>query len=836
MVTDKTTAAAAALFLTFAMAFSLVALPAFNTVKAIDWYAYLTASPNPVGVSQRVEIVFGFTMPTADVSLPTYRDWTLTITDPDGHAQTVSGLNTDPTGSTFYVLVPDKVGEWKFKAHYPGGYVSFADGNLSVPAADTNEFHLTVQEEQLTYPSEAPLPTDYWTYPIYGENRGWTNITGDWLMPGYDNTRHFDSGGGAYNPYTIVPNTAHILWAKPQLLGGLVGGAIGDKDFYTGLAYRQELRPPVIMNGRVYYNEQQEPCNYFYCVDLATGETIWQHNATYTTSTGVTVSGYSALITVGQVLKYDSPNGHGGFPFLWSCGNDAFSPDYNFNWAIRDAWTGDVIWTVANAPGISNALGTYGFHTDSTGTLYSFRLDTGTGTLALWNSTKMMSSDPQLGYFFLTAQFFPHGTGASLDWNLGIEWNVTLPLAAEQNSFAGYVIHAWDPKDPSVIILSNQTRGLVQSSGAFEDIAVSGKDGHVLWRKVRDEGTWERLEGGQWMSMEDDTYYYQRKETRTVYAYSVSTGDKKWVSDPRPNQWGQYMTGGLCAYGKFYVPAYDGIVYAYDAQTGETVWQFGPIYAGLETPYGVYPFYGGLVAADGKILAYQGEHSADSPLYRGERMYVLNATTGKEIWSISGWCQTPCPADSIILTPNGYDGKVYCFGKGPSKTTIQAPLTQTTMGETVTITGKVTDESPGATGTAAIADEYISEWMEYVYMQKPRPANATGVTVSIDVLDSNGNYRNIGTATSDMSGFYSFVWEPDIPGKFTVFARFAGSESYGSSYAEAAFNVVEAPQATPEPTPVPASMADIYFLPVSIVMIILIVIVGVVMFLMLRKR
>jgi outer membrane protein assembly factor BamB len=820
MQLEKKTTTAIALFLILTFAVSLVALP--TNVKAdITWYPYIVASPNPVGVGQRVEIVLGFTMPTLSAD-DSYYGWTLTITDPTGNAQTVSGLNSESTGSTFYIFVPDKVGEWKLQAHYPGGYVVFADGNISVPAADTTEFVLAVQQEQLSYPSESPLPTDYWKYPVYAENRGWASITGNWLMPAYDNSRHFDSGGSAYNPYTTVPNTAHILWTKPQLFGGLVGGAAGDKNFYAGLAYRQELGPPVIINDRVFYNEKEEPCNYFYCVDLNTGETIWQHNATYTTSTGVTVSGYAAMITLGQVLAYNSPNGHGGFPFLWSTNNN--------NWAIRNAWTGDVIWTVANAPPINNVLSSYSFHTDSTGTLYSWILDTGTGTLALWNSTKMMSSDPQLGYGFLPAQFFPHGTGASLDWKLGIEWNATVAVTA------GYSVYAWDPKDASVVILSNQTRGLVNSVGAFEDVAVSGEDGHVLWRKIRNEGTWEKLEGGQLMSIADDTYVYLRKETRQVYAYSVSNGEKKWVSDPRPNQWGMFMMGILNAYGRFYVPGYDGMVVAYDAQTGKTAWTFGPIYAGLETPYGVYPFFGGLVAADGKVIAYNGEHSADSPLYRGERMYVLNATTGEEIWSIDGWCQTPCPVNGIILTPNGYDNQLYCFGKGPSKTTVQAPLTQVTMDETLTITGTVTDESPGAAGTAAIADEYMSPWMEYVYMQKQMPANATGVTVYIDVLDANNNYRNIGTATSDVNGFYSFVWKPDIPGKFTVVARFAGSEAYGSSYAEAAFNVVDAPAATAEPTPVPVSMADLYFVPSVIGIIVAIAVVGALMLLMLRKR
>ena len=121
-------------------------------------------------------------------------------------------------------------------------------------------------------------------------------------------------------------------------------------------------------------------------------------------------------------------------------------------------------------------------------------------------------------------------------------------------------------------------------------------------------------------------------------------------------------------------------------------------------------------------------------------------------------------------------------------------------------------------------------------MQKPKPANATGVEITLEVLDANGNYRNIGTATSDANGFYSFKWEPDIPGKYTVVATFGGSNSYWRSSSEAAFNVEEAPVDTPEPTPMPASMADLYILPGIIGIIIAIVIVGAVLFLLLRRR
>jgi len=58
-----------------------------------------------------------------------------------------------------------------------------------------------------------------------------------------------------------------------------------------------------------------------------------------------------------------------------------------------------------------------------------------------------------------------------------------------------------------------------------------------------------------------------------------------------------------------------------------------------------------------------------------------------------------------------------------------------------------------------------------------------------------------------------FGWKPDIPGKYTLYASFAGSKSYYASSAVTSFIVDETPEATPEPTQAPASLADQYLLP-----------------------
>jgi hypothetical protein len=163
----------------------------------------------------------------------------------------------------------------------------------------------------------------------------------------------------------------------------------------------------------------------------------------------------------------------------------------------------------------------------------------------------------------------------------------------------------------------------------------------------------------------------------------------------------------------------------------------------------------------------------------------------------------------------------------------------------VLIEGTVTDTAAGTTqaeqkarfpnGVPAVSDASMSAWMEYVYMQKPCPTNATGVEVLLQTLDPNGNFYDIGTATSDAYGKFSLLWQPPVPGKYTIIATFAGSESYYTSYAETALGVTAAPEATPGPTPPPGSMTDTYVIGFGSAMLISIIVIGVVLIFVKRK-
>jgi hypothetical protein len=130
--------------------------------------------------------------------------------------------------------------------------------------------------------------------------------------------------------------------------------------------------------------------------------------------------------------------------------------------------------------------------------------------------------------------------------------------------------------------------------------------------------------------------------------------------------------------------------------------------------------------------------------------------------------------------------------------------------------------------------------MEAVYQQQPMPTNLTGVPITLNVVDSNGNYRTIGTTTSNAYGTYSLTWTPDIPGDFTVIANFGGTESYYPSQAATALYSSEKSQANPTQT-APSGIATtndllMYVTAGVVAIIIAIAIVGLVIVTQLRKR
>jgi hypothetical protein len=297
-----------------------------------------------------------------------------------------------------------------------------------------------------------------------------------------------------------------------------------------------------------------------------------------------------------------------------------------------------------------------------------------------------------------------------------------------------------------------------------------------------------------------------------------------------------------------------GIVYCYDEKNGNVLWTYGNGGAGNSTDSGFqvpgsYPIFLYAVA-DGIVYAMTTEHTIQTPIYKGATTFALNATDGSLIWALSnhngGGISSCALADGFNTFFNGYDNQIYVVGKGPSDLTVYVSNDVIPSGNSVMIKGTITDIAAGTGldeqaarfphGVPAVSDASMRTWMEYVYMQKPRPTDTIGVPIVLSVVDSNGNYRNIGTTTSDAYGAFSFQWTPDISGKYTVTATFAGSESYYPSHAETAF-AVDPAAPTPSPVPVTAQPpTEMYFALSTAAIIAAIAVVGALILLALRKR
>ena len=818
--------------ITFAL---LIFLSAFVTTipdaRAADvkTYAYISAAPNPVGVNQLITIIVNV-QPIPPTGYDVYHGLTITITKPDGTTQTIGPLDTSTIGAQFATYTPTLVGTYMFKNDYAGE--TFPSGAKHLPSQSQIK-EVVVQEDFIPIWQENPIPTGYWERPINAQNRFWGDIAGNWLMRGYNSTYmvagHSDSAQ-AFNPYSQAPRSAHIMWTKELALGGLVGGDYGQTSYYAGHMYEEKLTPPVIMNGKIY--RRIYPSDFgigqgtggqwpgTVCEDLRTGEVLWTNN--------------DMQVDQGQLYAFESPNQAGVIPYLWDLGTGAaFSlgmippafprPRYK----LYDANTGELIATFENA----TAIPTHGYGMtmyDEDGTLLIYTV---LGpNIQLWNSSKAFEGAnliPPSGRLDATSLRPARGT---YDWGLGVEWFKPVPFRGVMFPEGAQSIPG-QPNFPLIQgIVGNVIIAAVETTAqSYWQIGYDARTGEELWAHESPAYFFRRVLG-------EGVFASWSPPTMQWYGFDAQTGKQLWISDPADAPWGVYGWASCIAYGKLYNPSFDGSIHVFDLETGQEEFKYFSGNAGLETPYGHWPFFFGPIIADGVVFAGNGEHSPTQPLWRGAKLHAVDAFNGDLLWNINGWWAMQAIADGYLLASNAMDNRMYVFGKGPSATTVTAPKIGITLGQSVMIEGTVTDQSTGQPDTACISDEDMAAWMEYLHLQNSMPSNAKGVEVSLDVIDSNGNFRNIGTTTSDMTGTFGYMWTPDIPGQYTVIATFAGSESYGSSYAQTYMGVVEAPIPTPSPDPTPAPMTDTYVLGMGAAGLVAIVLIGLLILMMLRKK
>ncbi len=865
---------------------TLILVPATTaqTSGEMASFAYLIVEPNPVGVGQTTYIAM-----MVDVPLPSAseandirrHDYELTITAPDGTVTRQSWARVaDTTGVQSTSFTPNQEGTYTVFFNYPsqkytwttaqGGSAAWANVTfLGCNATAT----LTVQQDPVPYTPDSPLPTEYWTRPIFGEDSNWWTIGSQWLGSGSSYTAassnylgSFQQGGmNLWQKGGVGPESPHIVWTAPIEDGGVVGGintGINGATFYSGGSYEGRFQNALIINGRLYYKAPLSDqvsvaatgAGAYTCRDLRTGEILWTNGAINP--------------TFGELYCYESPNQHGVIPngYLWQSVTQSSTTQ---TWIAWDSLTGKWLFNLTDVP--STGVVAYTSQGEIVKYILSYDRTAKSGWLALWNwtcangvpvGTGVQAGTPTSGTNYL--QFRPVGkvinASTAYSWNVTINSDLTGALST-QNPTIQYVL----PGDillgttPSIAPGVLSIRGTVNPYTVWTLSLEDSNKGSLLWKKSYNAPSGNMTLNLGPLDPVNRIWTTTTAEDMQYQGYSLTDGSKLWETDMdvRPMQFFSSGSGAgqrcVTAYGNIYTQGFGGEIFCIDTKTGNTLWKYNNTDSGVDTSWGLMPTFIGAICDD-KIYAFNNEHSPNSPLYKGYSIYCINATTGEEIYKMLGWSgqtggqglSTQILADGTLVYYNYYDNSLYAVAKGPSQTTVTASPKVSTFGDKVLVEGTVIDISVGTkqteqaarfpAGVPAVSDASQAAWMEYIYMKQEKPIDATGVPITVTVVDPNGNCYVVGTTTSDASGAFKLAFTPEVPGAYTVIASFLGSGSYYASSAQTAVYVDEA-AATPTPVATqPPSMADLYFVPMSIAIIVAIVIIGLVIILMLRKR
>jgi hypothetical protein len=848
-------------------------------------FAHVVALPEEIGKDQTITIyawldkVFDGAQPTGSTTANTYRfhNFTLTIYRPDNHTDTLyQDYIADTTSNQQFSYTPTIAGNYTVVFTFPGQRVdayaynpTSAASNDTYRASTARTTFVVTEDPVRSVIDTYPLPTEYWTRPIYGENSIWFLISSNWLGDGAPNYGRFTSAGN-YNSGgnglllptdSVGPMTGHIMWTKPLQSGGVVGGdnyAIKGNTYFEGSAYIQRYMNPIIVNGKLYYSE---PMSYTSgsgfketCVDLQTGAVVWSIQ-------GMPQPSFAYIMDV------EDYNQHGVYNAILCTANFA---------RCFDADTGNPIFNVTGVPSASNnfakSVGPNGEE------LRLVLANVGTSsnpnwTMGEWNSSKIWSytgNTPSLGSNVAAVDGGNSNWGATAckyDWNVTIGWrnNMTsspVLIRYLYNDMALFY-NGTLPTSGGGMFTGGTTPIFRQYTYFAVNLNASKpgyKVGDLLWMKNYDPPTGNVTVLLAGVDPVARVFVENLRESINYRFYNLDTGDFISQSEPQEamDYYGSPASATLTntfAYGRMYSSAYAGILYCYDSATGKLLWTYGNGGVGnttqgyMDVP-GHYPMFINAIG-NGVVYTLTSEHTIETPLFKGAMTRAINATDGSEIWTLNSYVgefggNSFAMADGYATWFNGLDNQIYVVGKGPSSLTVNAPQAAITSGQSLVITGSVMDVASGtkqteqagrfANGVPVASDASMKDWMGYVYQQKPKPDNFTGVPVQIAVTDANGNTRTIGTATTDESGNYAYQWTPDITGMYIVTATFAGSNGYWPSTSTASFAVDPAP-ATPTPVPTqPPSPADTYFVPAIAGLLVAIIVVGLMTIVVLRKK
>ncbi len=810
---NKSKISTIALILILTISAIIVALPTITAQEPYrkKTYPVIEAIPNLVGVNQVVLLAVGITDPV-NRPMTGWEDLTVTVEKPDGTTETLGPITTDFNGLTGILYTPNQVGTYTFQTHFPE-QVSISSTRGYPPgtvfeASVSEKFELIVQEEQLPWYPGIPLPTEYWSRPIDAQAREWYTIGGNWL-----NIEPIGRAPRRAINNDYAPETAHILWAKPilggafsPLGGGLAGGATETHSYEDGDAYEGKFTPPIIIGGVLFLNRERSQSSSsalrvaqeVVAVDLRTGEELWAKPL-------IDPNGVSRRLSFGQIYSWDGYNIHGVYAYLWATSGST--------WHAFEPHSGRWIYSMTNVPSGMNVVG-------PNGEIIRYTVNLNNGWMTKWSTERVVNNDELTGY--APGSWLYRAEGTTFDGRLGIEWNKTIPTGlpgtarvALEDRLIGTNFRSGAPAPETLSMWAINTK--------------IGQEGDLLFNV-----TWTRPLRDVYMqigysstgtimsaSVEDGVFIVSVSDTMQHFGIDIDTGAVLWgptASQPIADRFS--FTGPDIIYNGIYYSGFmGGVLHAYNVTTGDLLWTYenedpyvfterwqrelGANYFSIHTAF----------VTDGKLYIPDSEHSPNDPKSRGAPFTCLNATTGEEIWKVYGmfkgsrWGGHAIIGDSIIVTQDTYDQRVYAIGKGPSKITVTPSPEVSKRGSSVLVTGIVTDISAGTedhalaarfpNGVPAIADEDMSEWMLYVYKQFPRPVDATGVPVTLEAIDPNGNYQYLGTATTDAYGNYGFAFEPDVPGPYMIMATFYGSGAYYGSTTTTYLMV----DPTPEPYP-----------------------------------
>ena len=839
---------------------------------------YLSFSPLTIGMGQTL-LVNVWSSPGSYHAFPMV-DYQVNIIKPDGTTMTVGPFNSYCGDFTaWFTLIPDQVGTWQFQFVNGGTYIPVgqywdAPGSLTGGFIATSQFinigssiyytptstgwqNLTVTQNGVNSwpPTPASVMGDYWTRPLNPMWRDLASNIGDFP---FDGAYYFADGHVLYpdtatkykyTPWVQAPNTAHILWDRTLDTTG-PAGMVGGYTYQYSLAPSAGT-PQIIYAGRAYqtistYIDNGSLVNMLECYDLRTGDVYWKTPVLANIVPGAFGIGTAIQYIAPSIIEYQAPT-DSSLPSGASIARDT-NADAGYNIALI-AFAGNSIYKFSPATG--QMTGNYSIFAGA-GTSIGTPTYTQPG-YALMVETITTGSGASAVSTYRLINFTTWGTANTLAARMVS--NITWPQSTIYGGTTaiGGGGGALDIENGLAASVGWNTPPGPQWGIGTEIYVTDLTTGNVLWHLTTNNSVTENIQ-----STSSPVFWHGNlainAHGRSWICFNGRTGAVVWTSDQTEYPWGAWWPYSTDTYvynstsAAIIVPTYEGI-YAINWADGKILWHYSTenTYVPFETPYNADPFFSGVELADGKVYAYNTEHTPTYPRTRSWSTYCINATDGTLLWKMYNPMVEGAIADGYLTAANTYDGKMYVFGKGQSSTAITGPQTTVPLGQAVLIQGNVMDQSPGQPNTPAVSVGSMVLEMEHIHMAMPITGlwgneTITGVPLTLTAIASDGTVTNIGTTTTNgYYGTFGTTWTPTKEGVYTILASFAGDDSYGSSTAATSISVGPAPTAAPTaaPTSTPLTASDItnslmtYLVAGIVAIIIVIVIVGV---LILRKK